>query len=99
MLSRAILPLTRPNVLASATRASRVPRVSALSVQQPRWYAKGKGTPYELPKSMQDESTQSTNSTSKKQSESEQSESDKTKLETDAAESNIVRYILVMQER
>ncbi|KAJ5903173.1 Mitochondrial import inner membrane translocase subunit tim50 [Penicillium tannophilum] len=89
MLSRAVLPLTRPNVLASAARASRVPRVSALSVQQPRWYAKGKGTPYELPKSMQDESTKSTKSTSKQQPESEQSESDKTKPETDAAESNI----------
>ncbi|KAJ5667217.1 Mitochondrial import inner membrane translocase subunit tim50 [Penicillium longicatenatum] len=87
MLSRAILPLTRPNVLASATRASRVPRVSALSVQQPRWYAKGKGTPYELPKSMQDESTKSTESDSKEPSEAEPSES-KTKPETDAAEPN-----------
>ncbi|KAJ6092655.1 Mitochondrial import inner membrane translocase subunit tim50 [Penicillium sp. IBT 16267x] len=88
MLSRAVLPLTRPHVLASAARASRVPRVSALSVQQPRWYAKGKGTPYELPKSMQDESTKSKKSTSKKQPDSEKSESDKTKPETDAAESN-----------
>ncbi|CAL5870149.1 uncharacterized protein PFLUO_LOCUS4384 [Penicillium psychrofluorescens] len=44
MLSRAVLPLTRPNVLASAVR------VSALSVQHPRFYAKGKGkTPYKLP--------------------------------------------------
>ncbi|KAJ5628967.1 Mitochondrial import inner membrane translocase subunit tim50 [Penicillium lividum] len=89
MLSRAVLPLTRPNVLASASRASRVPRVSALSLQQPRWYAKGKGTPYELPKSQEPESRES-KSTSKNQSESEQSDFDnKSKPETDAAESNI----------
>lgn len=37
MLSRAVLPLTRPSVLASAAR------VSALSAQHPRWYAKNKG--------------------------------------------------------
>ncbi|KAJ5574303.1 uncharacterized protein N7459_008730 [Penicillium hispanicum] len=46
MLSRAVLPLTRPNVLASTVR------VSALSAQRSRWYSKG-GAPYELPKSMQ----------------------------------------------
>lgn len=51
MLSRAALPLTRPNVFASAFRAS-----SALSAQQPRWYAQGKGSaPYNLPESMQSE--------------------------------------------
>ena len=51
MLSRAALPLTRPNVFASAFRAS-----SALSAQRPRWYAKGKGSaPYDLPESMQSE--------------------------------------------
>ncbi|KAJ5921361.1 Mitochondrial import inner membrane translocase subunit tim50 [Penicillium verhagenii] len=90
MLSRAILPLTRPNALASATRLSRVPRVSALSVQQPRWYAKGKDTPYELPESLQEsKSAKSKKSASKNQPESEQSESDnKTKPDTDAAESS-----------
>lgn len=54
MLSRAVLPLTRPNVLASAVR------VSALSAQRPRWYAKsgggGGGARYKLPKSIQSES-------------------------------------------
>ncbi|KAJ5234926.1 Mitochondrial import inner membrane translocase subunit tim50 [Penicillium citrinum] len=51
MLSRAALPLTRPNVFASAFRAS-----SALSAQRPRWYAQGKGSaPYNLPESMQSE--------------------------------------------
>ncbi|PYH90530.1 TFIIF-interacting CTD phosphatase [Aspergillus ellipticus CBS 707.79] len=47
MLSRAVLPLTRPNVLASSVR------VSSLSVSQSRWYAKvGKPkTPYKLPQS------------------------------------------------
>lgn len=45
MLSRAILPLTRPNVLASAVR------VGSLSAQRPRWYAKNK--PYKLPESVQ----------------------------------------------
>lgn len=52
MLSRAVLPLTRPNVLASAVRTS------ALSAQRPRWYAQGKGnTPYTLPESMQPQET------------------------------------------
>ncbi|KAJ5888184.1 mitochondrial inner membrane protein required for protein import [Penicillium taxi] len=55
MLSRAVLPLTRPNVLASAVR------VSALSVPQLRFYAKGKSAPYELPKSMQPETTKQKN--------------------------------------
>lgn len=36
MLSRAVLPLTRPHVLASASSV----RVSALAAQRPRWYAK-----------------------------------------------------------
>ena len=51
MLSRAILPLTRPNVLASTVRAS------ALSTQRPRWYAKTTGdAPYKLPKSLRSQS-------------------------------------------
>lgn len=47
MLSRAVLPLTRPNVLASAVR------VGSLSTQRPRWYAKGKdNAPYKLPENL-----------------------------------------------
>ncbi|KAL4937515.1 mitochondrial import inner membrane translocase subunit tim50 [Aspergillus oleicola] len=47
MLRRAILPLTRPNGLASA------PRLSAIPVLHSRWYAKGSKpkTPYKLPNS------------------------------------------------
>ncbi|RAL00580.1 protein translocase subunit TIM50 [Aspergillus ibericus CBS 121593] len=45
MLSRAVLPLTRPNVLASTVRASTV------SVPHARWYAKNSKSksPYKLP--------------------------------------------------
>lgn len=48
MLSRAVLPLTRPNILASTVRAS------ALSIPQPRWYAKNNKpkTPYKVPDSV-----------------------------------------------
>ncbi|EPS30345.1 Mitochondrial import inner membrane translocase subunit tim50 [Penicillium oxalicum] len=61
MLSRAVLPLARRNVLASTVR------VSALSAQRPRWYAKGKtNTPYTLPDSLQDKDTQSKDSKSTK---------------------------------
>ncbi|KAJ6171849.1 hypothetical protein N7470_000916 [Penicillium chermesinum] len=43
MLSRAVLPLARPNVFASASAV----RVSALAAQRPRWYAKAKGKKYD----------------------------------------------------
>lgn len=49
MLSRAMLPLTRPNVLTSTVRAS------TLSVHHARWYAKSnkpKKTPYKIPDSV-----------------------------------------------
>lgn len=49
MLSRAMLPLTRPNVLASTVR------VSTLPVNHARWYAKNskpKKTPYKVPGSV-----------------------------------------------
>lgn len=42
MLSRAILPLARPNLLASSVRIS--------AIHHPRWYAKK--TPYKLPAHM-----------------------------------------------
>lgn len=48
MLSRAVLPLTRPNVLTSTVRAS------TISVAHSRWYAKSTKpkTPYKLPQSV-----------------------------------------------
>jgi len=82
MLSRAILPLTRPNILASTVR------VGSLSTQRPRWYAKGK--PYKLP-----ENLQSKTGKEPKQSQhaSEQPEFDtKAQPETEAPEST-VRHI------
>ena len=93
MLSRAVLPLTRPNVLASAVR------VSALSAQRPRWYAKGKdNTPYELPQSLKPETTapkkksKGINQTQQSQHAKEQPEFDpQAKPESDAVESNTVR--------
>ncbi|KAK5678774.1 mitochondrial inner membrane protein required for protein import, partial [Elasticomyces elasticus] len=54
MLSRAMLPLTRPNILAPAVRAS------TLSVPHARWYAKNnkpKKTPYKVPESVKSKST------------------------------------------
>ncbi|OQD77485.1 hypothetical protein PENDEC_c002G07106 [Penicillium decumbens] len=77
MLSRALLPLTRPNILASTVR------VGSLSTQRPRWYAKGK--PYKLP-----ENLQSKTGKEPKQSQhaSEQPEFDtKAQPETEAPES------------
>ncbi|CAI7570675.1 Mitochondrial import inner membrane translocase subunit tim50 [Penicillium manginii] len=86
MLSRAVLPLTRPNVLASAFRAS-----SALSAQRPRWYAQGKGSsPYTLPESMQSQEAKTkkrkaTKNTQTAQTTAEQPEFDtKAQPETDA---------------
>jgi import inner membrane translocase subunit TIM50 len=48
MLSRAVLPLTRPNALASTIR------LSSLPVTHSRWYAKGNKpkAPYKLPESV-----------------------------------------------
>ncbi|KAJ5735485.1 Mitochondrial import inner membrane translocase subunit tim50 [Penicillium malachiteum] len=84
MLSRAILPLTRPNVLASATRAS---RVSALSAQRPRWYAKGKDSPYELPQTLKSKKSKAAAEASQSQHSKEQPEFEtKAKSETDAAD-------------
>lgn len=47
MLSRAVLPLTRPNILASTVRAP------ALSVPHARWFAKNNKpkNPYKVPDS------------------------------------------------
>lgn len=81
MLSRAVLPLTRPNVLASAVR------VGSLTAQRPRWYAKGKA--YELPESVQSKETKAkkpkaTEQPQQKQHAAEQPEFDtKAKPETD----------------
>lgn len=93
MLSRAVLPLTRPNVLASAVR------VGALSTQRPRWYAKGKeNVPYKLPESMQPKNTRAempktAEQPQESQHAAEQPEFDtKAKPETDAAASSTVRY-------
>ncbi|KAJ5669373.1 Mitochondrial import inner membrane translocase subunit tim50 [Penicillium macrosclerotiorum] len=75
MLSRAVLPLARRNVLASTVR------VSALSAQRPRWYAKGKdNAPYKLPESLQAkepkaQQSQATEKSQKDQQAAEQSES------------------------
>lgn len=94
MLSRAVLPLTRPNVLASAFRAS-----SALSAQRPRWYAQGKGsTPYTLPESMQSQESKTkkrkaTKNTQPEQHAAEQPEFDtKAQPETDAESAKPVSY-------
>lgn len=96
MLSRAVLPLTRPNVLASAVR------VGSLSAQRPRWYAKGKGkAPYKLPESMKRKETNANNPQSAEKPQQtqytpEQPEFDtkaKAESEIDAAESSsTVRY-------
>lgn len=94
MLSRAVLPLTRPKVLVSAVR------VGSLSAQLPRWYAKGKA-PYKLPQSMKRKETNANNPQSgekpqQKQHATEQPEFDtkaKAQSETDAPESSsTVRY-------
>lgn len=94
MLSRAVLPLTRPNVLASAFRAS-----SALSAQRPRWYAQGKGsTPYNLPESMQSQEFQAKKRKAAQKSQdaqhsAEQPEFDtKAQPETDAEAAKPVSY-------
>lgn len=86
MLSRAVLPLARRNVLASTVR------VSALSAQRPRWYAKGKDSaPYTLPESLQTNEPQPKKpKAAKKQTTPEQSESEsQAKPENEAAESPI----------
>lgn len=86
MLSRAVLPLTRRNVLASTVR------VSALSAQRPRWYAKGKdGVPYTLPESLQAKEPQPTKpKAAKKQAPAQQPEDETlAKPETEAPDSPI----------
>lgn len=85
MLSRAVLPLTRPNVLASAVR------VGSLSTQRPRWYAKGKdNAPYKLPEHLQPK--KAAEEPKQNQHASEQPEFDtQAKPETEASES-AVRY-------
>lgn len=89
MLSRAVMPLTRPNALASAFRAS-----SALSAQRPRWYAQGKGSaPYNLPESMQSqESKAKTRKASQKSQKDQQEPNTKSSPETDAEPANPVSY-------
>jgi import inner membrane translocase subunit TIM50 len=85
MLSRAVLPLTRPNVLASAAR------VGSLSAQRPRWYAKGKdNAPYKLPDHLQQK--KAADEPKQNQHASEQPEFDtQAKPETEASEPT-VRY-------
>ncbi|KAJ5094152.1 hypothetical protein N7456_010013 [Penicillium angulare] len=85
MLSRAVFR-ARPSVLASATRASRVP---AVSTQWSRSYAKGKGSPYDLPKSSNSKKPKTAPEASQNQHATEQPEFDtKAKPSADAAESN-----------
>lgn len=91
MLSRAVLPLTRPNVLASAVR------VGSLSAQRPRFYAKG--VPYKLPDSIQPKEAkakkpESAQQPGQNQHAAEQPEFEtKAKPETDAPEpSSTVSY-------
>lgn len=52
MLSRAVLPLARPNLLASPVRIS--------AIQHPRWYAKNNSPkqPYKIPESLKSRSKQ-----------------------------------------
>jgi import inner membrane translocase subunit TIM50 len=80
MLSRAVLPLTRPNILASAAR------VGSLSAQRPRWYAKGKdNAPYKLPDHLQQK--KAADEPKQNQHASEQPEFDtQAKPETEASE-------------
>jgi import inner membrane translocase subunit TIM50 len=91
MLSRTVLPLARRNVFASTVR------VSALSAQRPRWYAKGKDSaPYTLPESLQGKEPQVKQpKAAKKQTPAEQPESDtQAKSETEASESPVaVSYL------
>ncbi|KAJ5174878.1 Mitochondrial import inner membrane translocase subunit tim50 [Penicillium canariense] len=89
MLSRAVLPLARRNALASTVR------VSALSAQRPRWYAKGKDSiPYKLPESMQAKDLKGTKpkaaeKASQNQDAAEQPEVDtQTKPEAEVSESS-----------
>lgn len=87
MLSRAVLPLTRPNVLASAVR------VGSLSAQRPRFYA-NKGAPYKLPDSIQPKETKAKKPKAAQQPEQNQHAAEqpefetKAKPETDAPESS-----------
>lgn len=88
MLSRAILPLAKPNVLASAVR------VGSLSAQRPRFYAKG--APYKLPDSIQPKETNAKKPKNAQQPEPQQNQhaaeqpefETQAKPETDAPESS-----------
>ena len=95
MLSRAVLPLARRNVLASTVR------VCALSAQRPRWYAKGKdNAPYTLPESLQGKEPQTKKpKAAKKEFAAEQPEFDtQAKPETEASESPVaVSYAIDWQ--
>lgn len=96
MLSRAVLPLARRNVLASTVR------VSALSAQRPRWYAKGKdNAPYTLPESLQGKEPQAKKpKAAKKEFAAEQPEFDtQAKPETEASESVSYPSELPMKQR
>ncbi|EAU29742.1 import inner membrane translocase subunit tim-50, mitochondrial precursor [Aspergillus terreus NIH2624] len=72
MLSRAVLPLTRPNVLASTVR------VSTLPLSHARWYAKvGKPkAPYKLPDSVKPPKPESTSASQQQEPAPEQPEFD-----------------------
>ncbi|BCR85267.1 protein translocase subunit TIM50 [Aspergillus chevalieri] len=72
MLSRAMLPLTRPNILASTTR------VSALSTPRSRWYAKNNKpkTPYKVPDSVKPSKPEQSGNASQEQYSTEQAEFD-----------------------
>ncbi|PYH66448.1 protein translocase subunit TIM50 [Aspergillus vadensis CBS 113365] len=84
MLSRAVLPLTRPNVLTSTVRAS------TISVAHSRWYAKSTKpkTPYKLPQSVKSaKSEQPPKAPSQNDYSAEQAEFDtKAKPATEASE-------------
>ncbi|EAW11412.1 protein translocase subunit TIM50 [Aspergillus clavatus NRRL 1] len=72
MLSRAVLPLTRPGVLASSVR------VSALSAPRTRWYAKSSKpkAPYKLPESIKSPQSEQSSTSPQPEYSAEQTEFD-----------------------
>lgn len=90
MLSRAVLPLTRPNVLASTLR------VSALPVNHSRFYAKvGKPkAPYKIPENVKPSKPEQPTNSSQKEPSPEQAQPD---VNTESQSSRPVsRYPLLL---
>lgn len=96
MLSRVVLPLTRPNVLASAVR------VSGLAYQRPRFFTQGTvfNASYKLPKDLEAKSKKPKAASQPEQDQhaTEQPEFEtQAKPETDASEPASVSYTPVAQ--